>query len=209
MADTRLGWKKALEYAEQIVSDGELSRAEHLKVIDKMAGSDHAQDQRIAIGLLKAFMEKFPDDFDNDLSLEKVIEYGTDLCRSNWMDFGRRVLYPLLERRSVPAVWVDRIADEESTQLRQAFVEALHELAKRKRNPLERILGMMMYFLDEPDPEVRKRLAKALKAVGMRDPERLHYFLANHEEGAGTNRLALIAQTRDLLGWKQRNSQDL
>ena len=203
MADTRLGWKRALEYARQLVSDGELSRAEHLKAIDKMAGSDHAQDQRIAVGLLKAFIDKYPEDFDRDLSLDKMIEYGTDLCRSNWKDFGRQVLYPMLEKRSVPAVWVDRIADEESTQLRQAFAEALHELAKRKRNLLERILGMMMYFLDEPDAEARKRLAKAMKAIGMRDPERLHYFLTNHEEGAGTNRLALIAQTRDILGWKQ------
>jgi hypothetical protein len=200
---TKLGWKKALEHAEQLVSDGELSREEHLRVIDKMTGSDHEQDQRIAVGLLKAFIDKYQADFDRDLSLDRLIEYGNDLCRENWNGFGRRVLYPMLEKRSVPAVWIDRIADEESVPLRKAFVEALHELAKRKRNPLERILGMMTYFLDEPDGGVRKRLAKAMKAVGMRDPERLHYFLAQYEEGAGTNRLALIAETKEKLGWKQ------
>lgn len=203
MADTRLGWDRALEYARELVKDGELSRGEHMRAFKKMRESDHEQDQRIAVALLKIFIEKYPDDFDHELSLDEIIEYGNVLSRSHWKDYGRHVLYPMLELRSVPAVWVDRISDEETVGLRKAFAEALHELAKRKRNPLERILGMMKYFLDEPSAEARKRLAKALKRVGIRDAERLHYFLAQHEAGAGMNRIALFAATRDILGWEK------
>ena len=203
MAGKKLSRKKARECARSMVAEGDLTREAHLEVFEKMMDSRHEQDQRLAIALLGHFIEKYPHDFDRDVTLDKLIEYGDKLCRSSWNDFGAEVLYPVLENRSAPAIWIDKIADEESQDMRSAFAAALEELAKRKRNPLERILGIARYFLDEPSAEVRDGLADALKQVGKRDPERLHYFLAEHEKGAGSNRLALIAAVRRKLGWEE------
>ena len=202
MPDTRLGWKTAVTHADTLVTDANLTRGQHLDLFKSLLESRHSQDHRIALALLRLFVKRFPDDFDRDVSLDDLIEYGVKLCRPHWKDFGRQILLPVLKRRSVPSEWIDRIADEESKPLRQAFAIALEELGKRKRIPLERTLGILRYFLDDPSVDVRDGLVKALKRIGERDPERLHYFLAAHEEGAGSNRLALIGATRESLGWE-------
>lgn len=202
MADTRLGWKKALEVARKIVDDGALTRPEHLEVFKTYQDSTHQQDQRIAIALLSIYIEKYTPDFDRDVTLDKLIEHGNKISAIYFKDFGRKVLYPVLKARSVPAVWIDRIADEEPVKLRHAFIYAVGELAARKRNPLERILGILRYFLDEPSAEVRETIAITLKRLAQRDPERLHYFMVEHEKGAGSHRKALFNSVRGLLGWK-------
>jgi hypothetical protein len=203
MADTKLGWKAALTEAQTIVNDGDLSRSQHLQIFKKFYDSRHEQDHRIAIALLSLFISRYSSDFDRDIKLDKISEYGTKLCGTYFSDFGRYVLYPLLTTRSIPAIWIDKIADEETQELRHAFVIALGELAKRKSNPIERILGILRYFLDEPSGEVRKNIAALIQTLGIRDPERMHYFMAEHEKSAGSNRLALFKSSRELLDWKK------
>jgi hypothetical protein len=203
MAEKTLGWVNALDEATTLVEKGELTRSQHMQVFKKFYDSRHEQDNRIAIALLSLFISKYPSDFDNDLKLEDLATYGTKLCTVHFVDFGRNVLYPLLASRSVPAAWIDKIADEETLELRRAFVVALGELAKRKSNPVERILGILRYFLDEPSADGRKNVAAVLQKIAGRDPERVHYFMTEHEKGAGSNRLALFKATRGLLGWKK------
>jgi len=204
VAKTKLGWKKALEHAENVVIDSELTREQHLRIFKKMLDSRNEQDQRIAIGLLKVFIELYPDDFDRELDLDALYEYGETLAANNWSDYGRYVLYPIMKTRSIPAIWIDRVADEAPTPLRNAFVKALEELAKRKRNPLDRILGILRYFIDDPSTEVRKTLVRVSKQIGKRDKERFHYFLVDHESGAGSHRMAFIKAARDAVGFKDK-----
>ncbi len=200
MVKTTLGWKKALEHAETIVTDGELSREQHLRIFKKMLESKNDQDQRIAIGLLKQFIEMYPSDFDKDLNHDDLYDYGTSLTNPYWKNFGRYVLYPIMKLRGVPAIWIDRIADEGPVSLRQSFVQALEELAKRKSNPLDRILGILRYFIDDPSTEVRDLLIRIAKIIGKRDVELFHYFLMEHETGAGSHRLAYIKAAREAVG---------
>ncbi len=201
MADTRLGWKKATKHAETIVSKGNLTREQQLEAMRELLESRHQQDHRLAMALLVQLIKAHPKDFDREISLDNLIEYGKTMAKVYWKNFGKHVLYRVLMARSVPAVWIDRIADEESKELRQAFAVAIEELAKRKTVPLDRTLGIARYFLDDPSPEARERIARALMEIGKRDPERLHYFLVQHQEGAGTDRMALMADVRKGMGW--------
>ncbi len=203
VTDKRLGWKKAVEHADEIVTDGNLSRSQHIKIYQRMLFTEHEQDQRIALALLRLFIRMHPDDFDSDINLEDLIKHGNRLCRPHWKNFGREILFPIMKLRSLPAVWIDRIADEQAKPLRLAFVIAMEEMAKRKRIPISRILGILQYFLDEPDQEVRENIVKVMHRLALRDSERLHYFLIEHEKGAGTFRMVLIARTRQALGWKK------
>jgi HEAT repeat protein len=208
MVETRLGWKKACKHADAIVSDGNLSREQHIQVFKKFLESRNDQDHRIAIALLRSFIAGYPEDFDSDLTLDHLIEYGNKLCRGHYKDYGREVLFAVMKERQVPAVWIDKIADEESKNLRHAFALALIGMAKRKRIPIERTLGFFRYFLDEPSTEVRESLVKALKIIGERDSQKLFYFLVGHEEGAGSSRMALINATREIMHWELRNLKD-
>jgi malate/lactate dehydrogenase len=107
----------------------------------------------------------------------------------------------VLRIRSVPAQWVDRIADEESSGLRVAFVTALAELAKSKTRDLDRILGLASYFLDDPAESVRDILVGVLVKLAELEGERVHYYLVEFEENAGTNRMAAICAVKDKMGW--------
>ncbi len=199
---TTLGWGKAWTHAETIVQEGELTRKQHLRVFKKYYESRKQQDHRIALALLGLFIQAYEADFDLDVDLDVLIEHGNKLCENHWKEFGRKILYQVLKVRSVPAVWVDKIADEETIQLRHAFAFAIAELAKRKRNPLDRVLGLAKYFIDDPSPNVREAMVETLRVVGERDSQRLHYFLVDFEKGAGSNRLALINDVRSTMGWE-------
>jgi len=199
---TKLGWNAALKLAENIISEGNLTRSQHLGIFKKMLYSQNSQDRRIAIGLLKLFIKLNPRDFDRDVKLEDLVAYGNLLSNPHWKDFGRQILFEVLKLREVTAVWIDDIADEQSKNLRLAFATALDQLAARKRIDESRTLGMAKFFLDQPEIEVREEIVKALSKIAGRDPQKLHYFLKEHENGAGSYRLALIAQTRQALGWK-------
>jgi len=199
MARTSLGMKTAVQHADKIVSDGELTREQHIEVIEKFLQSSHKQDHLIALALLSVFIRRFPDDFDRDLTLENLIRYGNLMSKSHWKEFGKEILYLVMRERSAPAVWIDRISDEESEMLRRSYAVALKEMARRKSVPLERTLGILTYFLDEPARSVRDILVVAMKFVADRDPERLHYFLVAHEKGAGSYRTALISAVRESL----------
>jgi len=201
--DTDLGWNPALENAEKLVSDGKLNRSQHFEVFMKFLYSYHEQDRRIALALLKLYVKLNPDDFDKDLTLEDIVAFGNILSNPHWADYGHHVLYEVLKNREVTSEWVDDIADEGTKNLRLAFATALVELAKRKSIPESRTLGMCVYFIDQPEVEVRDMVAEALAEIGKRDPEKLHYFLAEQEQGAGGYRKALIAFVRELMGWQK------
>ena len=200
MVKTKLGWKKAKEIALDMIKDGNLTRELHIAAFEKFTQSRHEQDHRIAIALLKYFISNYPDDFDHEITLDKLIEYGNKLARSTWSVFGREVLYPIITVRNLPAVWIDRIADEEPVHLRLAFAKALKHMATRKQIPLDRTLGFLQYFIDDPDSEVRDQLVQVFAEIGKRDCERVHYFLKEQENGAGSHRRALIHAARVKLG---------
>ena len=73
-------------------------------------------------------------------------------------------------------------------------------MSKKKSEPLERVLGILAFFMDEPDLETRKILAQAFRNVGARDAERLHYFMNEFSVGAGSNRTALFKMVKEKSG---------
>lgn len=203
MPKTKLGWGKATTHAETLLEEGALSRAQHVELINKLYKSRHDQDKRISLALLKLFISHYPADFDRDFSLDDMISYGTTYSHAYWKNFGQNVLWPVLKLRRVPSIWIDRIADEESDELRLAFAVALEEMAKRKSIPLDRTLGMLRYFIDDPSTKVRERLVRVIKVIAERDGAALHYFLIDHDKNAGTYRTALFAAIREELGWEK------
>jgi hypothetical protein len=203
-----LGKDAALKLAEKIVSEGHLTREQHMEVFQRYLKSGNVQDRRIALMLLMLFLGNYHEDFDKDLSLNDLITYGNQLCRDFPDDFGKDILYIVFRARSLPAVWIDRVADEESAGLRKAFMTAIDEMAKRKSYPLDRIFGYLEYFLDDPDASVRDLVIKAMKRVYGREPESLHYFLTAHESGAGSSRTAIIAQARKFSEEKSEEIKD-
>jgi hypothetical protein len=54
----------------------------------------------------------------------------------------------------------------------------------------------VQYFIDDPDSDVREQLIGVFTQIANRDAERLHYFLKEHESGAGSHRRALIHDAR-------------
>ena len=202
MAKVKLGWEKAREHARTIVYEGSLTRVQHFQIFKRFYNRKKKQDLRLAVALLGYFIESRPDDFDRNVKLDDLIEYGNKLCELWWKDFGRGVLYKVLLIRQTPAIWVDKIADEETEGLRKAFVIAIEELARRKKNPLDRILGLAAYFIDDPSAAVREQMVKVLTWVGKRDKERLHYFLVDFRESAGSHRLAMFKAVRENLDWE-------
>ena len=202
MVKTKLGWKKAKEHARNMIESGQLTREQHLAVFEKFKDSSRDQDHSIAMALLREFIRKYPEDFDRDVSLDKLIEWGKKIARERWGVYGREIFYPIMKVRELPAVWIDKIADEEPFSLRLAFIMALKLLARLRKYPLDRLLGMIMYFIDDPDRSARIQLVNVFAEIAKRDSERLHYFLKDHESGAGSHRRALIHDTRKKLGWK-------
>ena len=184
------------------MDEGSLTRVQHFNTFKRFYNRKKTQDLRLAVALLGYFIESRPDDFDRNIKLDDLIKYGNKLCELWWKDFGRGVLYKVLLIRQAPAIWVDKIADEETEGLRKAFVIAIEDLAKRKKNPLDRILGLAAYFIDDPSTAVREQMLKVLTWVGKRDKERLHYFLVDFQDGAGSHRLAMFKAVRENLDWE-------
>jgi hypothetical protein len=203
VADKRFGWASAQEQAAAIVKTGSLSREQHLEAFRKFLQSANKQDQMIAVALLELFLKNYPDDFDRNISLDNLVEWGGKVCEKHWKEYGRAVLLQVMRSRSIPAEWIDKVADETNAPVRKAFALALGELAKKKGVKLERILGVLEYFLDDPDPDVRDILLVAFEEVSKRDPERLHYYMTEFERGAGSFRLALFKAVRDKLKEQQ------
>lgn len=200
MADTRLGWDKAQKHAKTIVQTGGLSREQHLEAFRRFLKSPKSQDKKIALALLELFIETYPEDFDTDISFKDLAKWGIELGNKLSSEFGKSVLLNVLLKRSLPAVWIDEMSDEGSTSLRKAFATAIAEMSRRKGEPLERVLGILEFFMDEPDLETRKILAQAFRNVGAGDPERLHYFMNEFSAGAGSNRTALFNMVKEKTG---------
>jgi len=199
---SKLGWDNAKKKAEEILADESMTREQQLEIFKRFYSTRKEQDMKIAVALISGHIKKHADDFDRDMSLENLVEYGNQLCKYHSKEFGREVLYQVLCERSVPAHWIDRIADEETSGLREAFVVALQELAGRKKRDLDRIFGMTAYFMDDPVPSVRDELVKLFAKIAERDSERLHYFLVDFSDNAGTARMGIIGAVKAHLGWK-------
>ena len=197
MEDKEQGMRSARRSAEALLRKGALTREEHLEVFKRYAVSENARDREIAIELMGLFIEKYPEDFDRDITLEDLIFYGNAFSKVEWKEFGNTVLLNVVKSRKLPAWWIDRVADEESEGLRKAFALALLKLAKVKKPDLDRLLGMLEYFIDEPSLEVREILAEVFLAIHEADPERLHYFMNEFQKGAGSSRLALFRAVRE------------
>jgi len=182
------------------VQTGGLSREQHLEVFRRFLQSPKSQDNKIAVALLDLFIETYPEDFDSDVSFRDLAKWGIEFGDTLYSEFGGSVLFKVLQERSLPAVWIDEISDEGTTGLRKAFATAIVEMSDRKDEPLERVLGILEYFIDEPDQEAREILAQAFKNIASRDPERLHYFMNEFSAGAGSNRIALFRMANEKIG---------
>jgi hypothetical protein len=194
---TQLSWPDAQENAEKILKNGKLTRTQHMEIFRKYLESGLTQDKKIAIALLELFIKTYPDEFDQFISLDDIAYWGEKAGAELWKEYGKSVIFPIIRSRSIPAQWIDLISDESKTTVRKSFAIALGELAKKKSVKLERILGMLEYFLDEPDKDVRNLLLVVFEQVDQRDPERLHYFMTEFERGAGSFRLALFKTARE------------
>jgi hypothetical protein len=199
VAKTQLGWDKAQEHAKTIVKTGGLSREQHLEALRRFLKSPKSQDKKIALALLELYIDMY-EDFDSDVGFKQLVEWGNELGGKLWSEFGKSVIYKVLLNRSLPAVWIDQMSDEGSTNLRKSFATAIVEISNRKSEPLERVLGILEFFMDEPELETRKILAQAFRNVGARDPERLHYFMNEFSAGAGSNRTALFKMVKEKTG---------
>jgi len=200
MAKTTLGWNTARSNAQDLVHKAKLTRPQHFEMFQRYFHSRNSQDRKIALALLELFIKTYPDDFDSEISLEELTDWGERFCQDMWKEFGRAILAQVMRTRSMPAVWIDKIADEERAPFRKAFAIALVDLAKLKSMPLDRSLGLLEYFLDEPNADIREILVAAFGHIQKRDPERLHYYINEFENGAGSYRKALFHEIHRLHG---------
>ena len=196
--NTKLDWNSARELAARAVYDGKLSRKEHFETIESLLESNTDQDTTLALAAFELFIKGYKD-FDNEIDLDMLYELGERIARHRAKEFAEAVMNPVLSSRSIPAGWLDRVADEGSKDLRLAVAIALAGIAKLKSVPVERILGIAKYLMDEEDQEVRRQIASALVFVNNRNPEIVKSFVADHAEGAGTFRNALFGEFKSLI----------
>jgi hypothetical protein len=197
-----LTWKDALSNANKVLEAGNITRAEHLEIFRQFLYNGSMQDQKVAIALLNLYINNYQADFDTDLGLDRIADYGDKLCYSNYKEYGQYVIYPILKLRSIPATWIDQIADEYRVPVRKAFAFALSSMASDVEVSLDRTLGILEFFLDEPNGEVIDMLVDVFKAISKRDSERLHYYMVEFAVNAGISRKALFEAVEKELGKK-------
>lgn len=201
---SKLGWGKAQELASELIKTGKLDREAHLATFDTFLKSSILQDQMMALALLLEFIRKYPD-FDIEITLGRLFEIGEILCEDHWKNFGGEVLYAILKARGVPSFWIDKVADESSTNFRAALAYAVYRISQLKGMPLERTLGILLYLIDDPDEKVQKYVSNAITEAASRDIDMAVSFIYKFSKGAGVSRQALFDDVKQKIGWHENS----
>lgn len=188
---TTLGWERAKKLAGEMIRDGAFDRQQSADAVLAYFNADQEQDKILGLGLLYVFIRSH-DDFDVEIGMKQIYEIGNNIPQSKQKEFAREILYIILTNKRITSKWIDKIADEAVPIFRMSFCRAVEMMAERKTIDPSRPLGMIRYFLDDPNPDVRKAVADVLRTVFLRDSELLERFINDHMAGAGKYRKSIF-----------------